>query len=69
MIIKKDKKADPRANATEPAPPINNLIWDKPDAQISENVESSFPITSLNKLNKNAGRIFLSTTQFCQKFS
>ena len=61
MIIKKDKKADPRANATEPAPPIKDLIYDKPEAQISENAEFSWPITSLNKLNINAGRMLSST--------
>ena len=62
MIIKKDKKADPKANATELAPPIKDLICDKMEAQISEKAASSWPITSLNKLNKNVGRILSRTT-------
>jgi hypothetical protein len=41
MIIKKERKADPKAKAREPAPPINDLMCDNPVAQISVNVESS----------------------------
>ena len=40
-IIKKERKADPKAKAKEPAPPINDLICDNPIAQISENAESN----------------------------
>ena len=40
-MIKIDKNADPRANATVPAPPMNDLICDNTEAQISEKVESN----------------------------
>jgi hypothetical protein len=41
IIIKKERNADPKAKAKEPAPPIKDLICDNPVAQISENAESN----------------------------
>ena len=56
VSIKKDRSAEPSANATDPAPPINELIWDRLEAQTSDIDESRLVIASLNISKRNAGR-------------
>ena len=55
--MRKEKRADPNAKTTDPAPPIKDFIWDKLEAQIVDIEDSRLIMTLLNISNRNAGRI------------